>query len=360
MTLKELGFNEALEEFRRLNNMDAFIAGRIASEHKERYIVKTVTGEYEGEVLGNLRFTATSRADFPLVGDWVNCSEYDDNKVLIHSILPRKTLLERKAAGSKGEKQPIAANIDTAFIVTSIDRDFSINRIERYLTICYNAKVDPLVVISKTDLVSDTELEPVLSSIKKRMDHVNVIALSNISGDGINAIRDLIKRGHTYCLLGSSGVGKSTLLNKLAGRELMKTGQISQSADRGKHVTSRRELFVLESGGIIIDNPGMRELGIADSGSGLDITFENILDIASDCKYADCTHVSEEGCAVIRAVEEGSIAMETYENYLRLEREKDHYESTLAERRQKDKEFGKMIKKFKNDMGKLGNKPDYQ
>ena len=359
MNLQDLGFTKSLEEFRQTNSLDSFIVGRIASEHKERYIIKTEIGEFEGEVLGNLRFTATSRADFPVVGDWVNCSEYDEGRVLIHSILPRKTLLERKSSANKGEKQPIAANIDSAFIVTSVDRDFSINRIERYLTICYNSKVDPLIIVTKTDLVSDTELEPVLSSLKERMDQVPVIAISNISGDGIDTIRDLIKKGHTYCLLGSSGVGKSTLLNKLAGRELMKTGEISQTADRGKHVTSHRELYVLESGGIIIDNPGMRELGIADSGSGLDITFENILDIASACKYADCTHVSEEGCAVIKAVEDGIVDRELYENYLRLEREKDHYESTVAERRQKDKEFGKMIKKVKNDMGKLGNKPDY-
>lgn len=349
MTLEDLGYNSELENYRKNQKLDSFGVARVISEHKERYIVKTTEKEYDAEILGNLRFTAQSRSDFPAVGDWVAISEYDENKVLIHSVFPRKTIIERQAAGKQGEKQIIAANIDYAFIVQAVDRDFNINRIERYLTICNSAKVKPIILLTKADLVSDVELTRMIGSVQKRIIKVPVFAISNESQKGIQKLKESIEKGKTYCLLGSSGVGKSTLLNNLLGKSLMKTNTISASSNKGRHVTSHRELQVLEDGGILIDNPGMREVGITDSAGGLEITFETIVELSKDCKFKDCSHTKETGCAVIAAVEKGEIEKSFYDNYLKMEREKEHFESTVVERRKKDKDFGKMLKNYKRD-----------
>ena len=347
MTLKELGYNDELENYRKDQNLEDFEVGRVISEHKERYVVKTPDKEYDGEIIGNLRFSAQNRSDFPAVGDWVAISVYDDDKVLIHSVFQRKTIIERHAVGKQGEKQIIATNIDYAFIVQAVDRDFNINRIERYLTICNTSNVDPIIILSKIDLINDNELDRLTSAIRERVKAVPVITISNESRKGIENLNEVIEKGQTYCLLGSSGVGKSTLVNNLSGKELMKTNTISTSSNKGRHITSHRELLVLENGGIIIDNPGMREIGIADSTDGLEITFETIAELSIKCKFRDCTHTTEIGCAVIAAVENEEIDKSSYENYLKMEREKEHYESTVAEKRKKDKDFGKMVKTFK-------------
>lgn len=350
MTLEDLGYHADLENFRKEKALESFEVGRIIAEHKERYTIKTAEREYDGEIVGNMRFTAGSRADFPAVGDWVAFSGYNDNDAIIHVIFPRRSVIERQAVGKHGEKQIIAANIDTAFIVQAVDRDFNINRIERYLTICHTSKVDPVIILSKTDLIGEAELEALLAGVRQRIKHAPVFTLSNETLQGIDKIRDQIIKGKTYCLLGSSGVGKSTLSNILAGRELMKTDTISASTNKGRHVTSHRELLVLESGGILIDNPGMREVGVADSASGLEITFDLISSLSRECRFRDCTHTTEIDCAVIAAIERGEIDRSSYENYLRMEREKEHFESTVAEKRKKDKDFGKMLKNYKKRM----------
>ena len=349
MTLKDLGYNIELENYRKDQNLDSFEVGRVVSEHKERYVVKTTNKEYDAEIIGNLRFSAIKRSDFPAVGDWVAFSEYDENNVLIHSVFPRKTIIERQAVGKQGEKQIIATNIDYALIVQAVERDFNINRIERYLTICYTSNVVPIIVLNKIDLISDTDLAKLITTVQERINQVPVIPISNESKKGIERLKQNIEVGKTYCLLGSSGVGKSTLLNNLSGEQLMKTNTISTSTNKGRHVTSHRELIVLKNGGILIDNPGMREVGIADSTGGLEITFETIHKLSTDCKFNNCTHTTEIDCAVIASVESGEIDKSSYENYLKMEREKEHFESTVAEKRKKDKDFGKMIKNYKKD-----------
>lgn len=349
MTLEDLGYTPSLEEFRRESNLDAFGVGRVISEHKERYVIKTPSGEFDSELIGNLRFTAESRSDYPAVGDWVAFSEYDECKALIHAIYPRHSLVERQAVGKLGQKQLIATNIDFGLIVQSVNRDFNINRLERYLTICYNSKVEPVIILSKIDLLKDHEVESLLDLIKKRIKDVAVIPISNESKIGLDKVMDFLTKGKTYCLLGSSGVGKSTLLNRLTGKEVMSTGAISDNIDRGRHITSHRELVVLENGGILIDNPGMREVGMTDSGSGLKLTFERIVSLAQNCKFKDCTHISEGGCAVLEALDTGEIDANSYANFQRLQREKEHYESTVEEKRKKDKDFGKMVKNFKKN-----------
>ena len=349
MTLEDLGYNTDLEDFRKDENLDLFGVGRVVSEHKERYVVRTAEDQYDAEIVGNLRFSAHNRTDFPAVGDWVAISEYGENMVLIHAVFPRKTIIERQAVGKQGEKQIIATNIDFAFIVQAVDRDFNINRIERYLTICSTSNVKPIIILSKIDLIEDTELTQLIANVQDRIKQVPLITISNETKRGIERLKESILKGKTYCLLGSSGVGKSTLLNNLSGRQLMKTNTISTSTNKGRHATSHRELLVLENGGILIDNPGMREVGIADSKVGLEITFDAIVQLSKDCKFKNCTHTTEVDCAVIAAVENGDIDKSSYENYLKMEREKEHFESTVAERRKKDKDFGKMIKNYKKD-----------
>ena len=347
MTLEDLGYNIELEKYRKSQNLDVFEVGRIISEHKERYVVKTDKREYDGEIIGNLRFTAQHRSDFPAVGDWVAISEYDNDKVLVHSVFPRKTIIERQAVGKQGEKQMIATNMDYAFIVQAVDRDFNMNRIERYLTICHTSKVSPIIVLNKIDLITDNELSILVSKVQERVKKVPLLPISNASQKGLIKLKERIEKGKTYCLLGSSGVGKSTLLNNLLGGALMKTNTISTNTNKGRHVTSHRELFILENGGILIDNPGMREVGITDSKDGLEITFNEIIELSKDCKFKDCTHTTEIGCAVLKAVESGVIDKSSYKNFLKMEREKEQFELTVAEKRKRDKDFGKMMKNYK-------------
>lgn len=347
MTLQDLGYSDKIENYRIEHGLENFGIGRVIAEHKERYIVRTTTGEFEAEITGNMRFSAKGREDFPAVGDWVALATYDGDLAIIHKILPRRSVIKRTAVAQYGEIQIIATNVDYAFLVQAVDRDFNINRLQRYLTICYSSKVLPIIVLSKIDLIDEHTYSEILEKIKLAIKEVPVIAISNETHDGYEAIKNTIEKGKTYCMLGSSGVGKSTLMNNLSGRSLMKTGTISESTNKGRHVTSHRELIVLENGGILIDNPGMREVGIADASTGLETTFDEISRLSQNCKFKDCTHTTEIGCAVIEAVEKGEIEQSSYENYLRLEREKAHFESTVAERRKKDKAFGKMMKNYK-------------
>ncbi len=347
MDYQHLGYTDSLEKYRNEQGLEGFEIGRVMLEHKERYVVQTPTTEYDAELVGILRFTARDRYDFPAVGDWVAFSEYDEGKALIHAVYPRSSIIERQAVGTSGQVQIIATNIDYALIVQAVNRDFSINRLERYLTICNASGVEAVIILSKIDLIEDAELESMLSQIRDRIKDIPVLPLSNPAQTGLDSVRKLIQSGKTYCLLGSSGVGKSTLINSLTGKELMETAAISESVDRGKHITSHRELVVLEEGGIIIDNPGMREVGITDSSGGLEMTFDAILKLAEDCKYKDCTHTSEAGCAVLEALDTGVLDAASYENYQKMEKEKAFFESTVEEKKKKDKDLGKLIKHYK-------------
>ena len=350
MKLEDLGYNDLLEKARIESGLSGFDIGRIVSEHKERYIVKTEKGEFEAEITGNLRFSAQRREDFPAVGDWVALTVYYDGFSVIHKIIPRFSVISRQAVGQFGEIQIIATNIDYALLVQAADRDFNINRLERYLTICNASRVSPIIVLTKIDLIDEVQTSVIVEHIKARIKNVPVIALSNESQNGFDTMHALIEKGKTYCMLGSSGAGKSTLTNNLSGKDMMRTDTISLSTQKGRHVTSHRELVVLENGGILIDNPGMREVGIADSASGLEITFDTIIGLSAQCRFKDCTHTNETGCSVLEAVENGQIDKASYQNYLKMEREKAHFETSIAEKRKKDKEFGKIMKNYKKDM----------
>ncbi|MGC9513269.1 MAG: ribosome small subunit-dependent GTPase A [Fidelibacterota bacterium] len=347
MNLEDLGYNKHLEAINRDGIPGDFEVGRVIAEYKERYTVRTIHGEYQAEITGNLRYTATSREDFPAVGDWVELMVHDPDFAIIHKVLPRHSVIKRQAVSQTGEVQVIAANIDVAFIVQAVDRDFNMNRLERYLTLCHTSKVSPVILLTKTDLIPENRLTGLIEEIQKRIENVPVLAVSNKTLEGHNLLLETIEKGKTYCLLGSSGVGKSTLLNHLSGKTIMKTNAISDSTRKGKHTTSHREMFFLDNGSIIIDNPGMREVGIADTGGGLETTFDRIVSYAYTCQFKDCTHIHETGCAVLEALEKGEIDEKAYENYLKLRREKAHFESSVAQKRKKEKQFGKVLKNYK-------------
>ncbi|MGH1387322.1 ribosome small subunit-dependent GTPase A [Kordia sp.] len=343
MKLEDLGYTKALAEYRKEKDIESFGVGRVILEHKDRYVVKTEHKEFNAEIIGNLRYNARSKHDLPAVGDWVAISEYDTDKVLIHAVYSRHSILERQAVGKSTQTQIIATNIDYALIVQSVNRDFSINRLERYLTICNTSNVEPIIILSKIDLIDKQIFNELIKEVKDRIKDVSIIAISNQTQFGINELESKMIKGKTYCLLGSSGVGKSTLINSLIGGNVMNTGEISQRIDRGKHVTTHRELIVLKNG-VLIDNPGMREVGITDTSDGLESTFDAIVALAQTCKFSNCTHTNEKGCEVQNALENGEIDSDSYANFLKLEKESAFFELSAEEKRKKDKNLGKMIR----------------
>jgi len=349
MNLLDLGLNKELTVYLKDNQLSDFSIGRVTQEHRERYVVSDGENEYDAEITGNLRFSANSRADFPAVGDWVAMKVYNSYHAIIYKILPRKSVLERQAVGKFGETQIISRNIDVAFIIQAINNNFSINRLERYLTICYSANIEPILVISKIDLVTEKEIQKAIDKLEIRDKKIKYILLSNITHTGLDQILDFMQKGKTYCVVGSSGVGKSTLINNLLKKNILKTGQISLSTNKGRHITDHRELFVLENGGIIIDTPGMKELGITENTEGIITTFQEIVDIALNCKFPDCKHINETGCAVIEALNKGTIDKESYDNYQKILKEQERFQTTIFEKRKKDKAFGKMIKNYLKD-----------
>ena len=349
MNLHDLGLNNDITDYLKDNNLTDFSTGRVTQEHRERYVVSDGENEFDAEITGNLRFSASSRADFPAVGDWVTMTIYDSDQAIIHKVIPRKSVLERQAVGKFGEIQIISANIDVAFIIQAINNNFSINRLERYLTICYSANIEPVLVISKIDLSTEKEIRDAIDELEKRDKKVKYILLSNMTLTGLDQILAFIQKGKTYCVVGSSGVGKSTLINNLLKKNILKTGQISHSTNKGRHITDHRELFVLENGGIIIDTPGMKELGMTDNAEGIKTTFDEIYNISLKCKFPDCKHINETGCAVIEALNIGTIDKNSYDNYQKIQKEQERFQITAAEKRKKDKVFGKMIKNYYKD-----------
>jgi ribosome biogenesis GTPase len=275
----------------------------------------------------------------------------DDTFAIIHGVFPRKTFLRRKRAGREVDYQLIAANIDTAFIVQSCHFDFNLPRMNRYLVMAADGHVEPIVILAKTDLISPGELQQKLDAIRKDGITARVIALSNITGFGFDEFQQVLMSGRTYCLLGSSGVGKSTLINHLIGRDALDTKAVSGTGE-GTHTTTRRQLIVLDKGMMFIDTPGMRELGILGAGDGINKGFEDIIELSGACRYADCSHTQESGCAVLAAIKQGELSQECYANYLKLRKESEHYEMSYLEKRKKDRAFGRFVKTAKKNMKK--------
>ena len=317
---------------------------RVIAEHKERYTIQTAENTLTAEITGNLRYSAVEKADFPAVGDWVKVMPLDDRTAIIMEIFPRTSILSRQAVNKFGESQVIATNIDHAFIVQAVGHDFNLNRLERYLTICYAAQINPMILLTKTDLVDESETHKLLNQIKNRINEVPVVPLSVVDDPTLASLIPLLIPFETYCFIGSSGVGKSSIINVLKGDEYLKTQSVSTSTNKGKHTTTHRELMILPNGSIVIDTPGMREVGVGHDATGIELTYDKITDLAQYCRFSDCTHQVEKGCAVLAALENGELSPALYENYQKLKREQEHFSSTIKEKREKDRSMGKLYK----------------
>ena len=350
--LEDLGYSEYFQSKSQLSVDTDFSLARIISEHKGRYLLRNEASVLSGKISGKMKFDARYREDYPAVGDWVLIKIISTDHACIYEILPRKTILKRKSA-NVSEAQVLATNIDTAFIIQAPDRDYSLNRFERYFALAKSGNVTPAIILNKTDLLSKSELEKILSEIKNRFHNTNVYPTSTISDDGLSDLKESIEKGKTYCLLGSSGVGKSSIVNTLMGEFLMDIGEIGERANRGRHITTHRELFLLESGGLLIDTPGLREIGVLDSSVGIKDTFSEIERLSHNCKFPDCTHQHENDCAVLDAVKNGTLDSDKYKNYIKLIKEDAFNSMSSRQKKEKNKTFGKFIKTSKNNSKSL-------
>ncbi|MBX4188097.1 MAG: ribosome small subunit-dependent GTPase A [Candidatus Doudnabacteria bacterium] len=316
---------------------------RIAIENKSNYLVFTSKGEKPAVLRGNL----IKAGEFPRVGDWIEYSMIpNDDKVVIERILSRKTLIAR----NDGEaRQEIASNVDILFIVQSLDKDFSLPRLERYLVLARESKVQPIVLINKTDLKEDHSDD--ISQVKAIAMDVPVLPVSAKNKTGLGKVKEFIQPGLTVAFMGSSGVGKSSLINAILGVDIQMTGEVRLSDSRGKHTTTKRELIILPSGGILLDTPGIRELGMSAGTTGLNDVFDDLDELSLNCKYSNCDHEKSQGCAILNAIETGELDPQRYHRYLKLKKEIDFIESKTSkkkelERKQSEKKQNSDLKKI--------------
>ena len=349
MTLHDLGFDPWFAAHAPESQPDGSSFARVCAVDRGSYCLGNESGEVPAELSGKLLYQSDRKADLPCVGDWVTAQYYDQGKAaIIHQVFPRKTYLRRRVAGGSVDQQMIAANVDIAFVVQSGHFDFNPNRLERYLFMTADGQVEPIVLLTKTDLLTLEELEHRLSIIAS-LTTARTLALSAVTGTGLDELRDALAPGKTCCLLGSSGVGKTTLVNRLMGLDAYATRTVSATGE-GTHTTTRRQLIRLESGAMLIDTPGMRELGVLGTPDGAETGFGEMATLASACRYADCTHRHEPGCAVRAAIQRGDLQEERYANYLRLKKEAEYFEMSSLDKRKKDKSFGKLVKSVKKGM----------
>lgn len=348
--LEPLGWDPWFEEQARLHCNPEGAVARVAAVDRDQLLLLNETGAFRAKLSGKVMHESGSSLELPCVGDWV-CVERSpaDQFGRVRGVLGRKTTLRRKAAGESAEYQMIAANVDVVIIVQSCHYDFNLKRLERYLVMVREGGATPYVLLTKIDLVEPDVLAAQLAQIKSAGVTAPVLTLSNITKEGIDELKGLLSPGKTYCFVGSSGVGKSTLINGLVGRDVLETKGVSQSGE-GRHTTVRRELIVLENGAMVIDNPGMREFGVLGAEGGIDASYADIHALASRCRFTDCTHTQEPGCAVLKALETGEIAAEHYENFIKLKRESGYHQMSAAEKRKKDRNFGKFVKSVKKDL----------
>jgi len=351
MNLRDLGFDDWFEAQASAVRVPGQSVARVTAVDRGSFLVRDERGEAYAELSGRFRFDAETSPDLPCVGDWVCIESASSTLAIIQAVLPRKTVLRRKCPGKTVDFQMIAANLDVAFIVQSCHFDFNIRRLDRYLVVASEGKIDPVIILTKTDLVTPEALEGMIADIRRAGIAARLLTVSNTTGDGLDGFRELLVPGKTYSLLGSSGVGKTTLINRIIGRDAFATKDVSVTGE-GVHTTSRRQLLLLDNGAMLLDTPGMRELGLLGSRDGVEDSFSEIGDLSSACRFADCTHTGEPGCAVLAAIEDGDLDEGRYQSYRKLKKETEYHDMSYVEKRKKDRAFGRFIKSHMKQHGK--------
>ena len=320
MTLAELGWNDFFAEAFAPYAAEGCVPGRVTLELKGFFEVTAEDRARLSEVTGKFIHAARTTADYPAIGDWVAITPQagEDMRAHIHAVLPRRTKFSRKAAGIEAVEQVVAANVDTVFLVSGLDGNFHLHRLERYLAAAWSSGAQPVVLLNKADLNDDTAT--ITTGIAGIAPNVPVFVVSAQTRRGLKALADYLVPGRTIALLGSSGVGKSTLINRLVGERVQFTQEVREADNKGRHTTTQRELFVAPSGVIVIDTPGMREISPWDAGAGIAAAFDDVAAVAARCKFRDCTHTVEPGCAVQAALADGSLTTERWQAYLRMQR----------------------------------------
>ncbi|MEW6126541.1 MAG: ribosome small subunit-dependent GTPase A [Acidobacteriota bacterium] len=348
--LQHLGWNEFFVDAFEPYKAQGFTVGRVALEHRGQYRIFAEEGEFQAEIIGRIRYEALSRADFPAVGDWVVVNLLpDEQRAFIHAVLPRFSKFSRRAPGRDAEEQIVATNVDTVFLVQALNSDFNLRRLERYLVVARESGASPVIILNKADLCED--LEKTKQEVEQVAMGGAVHTLSAKFNQGIEQLRPYLSVGHTIAFLGSSGVGKSTLINRLMGVEKQKVKEVRETDDKGRHTTTHRELIVLPEGGLLIDTPGMRELQLWDASEGLTDNFSDIEAIAEGCQFNDCKHEREPNCAVKEALSDGTLDAARFENYKKMQKELAYLATQTDKRLELErKEKWKKIHKTMNRM----------